>query len=62
MAESIKAHGVIEPVVVRVDPFARQKEDHEWIAASARLLELASSEAVPAISEMTDRQALEIMG
>ena len=64
LAESIKAHGVIEPVVVRVDPFDAKGKTYELIVGERRVRasKLANLETVPAmVREMTDRQALEIM-
>jgi ParB family transcriptional regulator, chromosome partitioning protein len=64
LAESIKAHGVIEPVVVRPDPFDDKHKTFELIVGERRVRasKLANLETIPAIvRELADREALEIM-
>jgi ParB family chromosome partitioning protein len=64
LAESIKAHGVIEPIVVRPDPMDEKRKTFELIVGERRVRasRQANLETIPAIiRELNDREALEIM-
>ncbi|HKJ71048.1 MAG TPA: ParB/RepB/Spo0J family partition protein [Gammaproteobacteria bacterium] len=60
LAESIRAQGIVQPVLVRADP---ERGDYELIAGERRwrAAQLAGLDSIPAmIRELSDDQALEI--
>ncbi|MDE3016826.1 MAG: ParB/RepB/Spo0J family partition protein [Pseudomonadota bacterium] len=61
LAESIRANGVMQPIIVR--PSARQKDKYEIVAGERRwrAAQLAALEEIPVIiREIPDKQALEL--
>lgn len=64
LAESIKAHGVIQPIVVRPDGTEEKRKTFELVVGERRVRasKLALLEQIPAIvRDLSDREALEIM-
>lgn len=62
LAKSIESHGVLQPLVVRIDPMDGKKFEIITGERRFRASKIAGKKEIPAIvSELSDREALEIM-